>query len=66
MAMGKQNPELLQVLVCQIAQKIDVHGVCVERGLVLFEAQASQPTPDLHLAIVGMGCGIFRVIHGRV
>jgi hypothetical protein len=48
MAMAEQHPELLQVLVCQIAQNIGVHRVRVESSLVLFEAQAPQPTPDLH------------------
>jgi hypothetical protein len=48
MAMAEQDPELPQVLVCQLAQKIGIHRVRAEGGLVLFEAQAPQPTPDLH------------------
>ena len=41
-----QHPELLQVLVCQIAQNIGVHRVRVESSLVLFEGPGSEPTPD--------------------
>jgi hypothetical protein len=40
MAMAEQYPEFPQVLVCQNAQKIGVHGVRAEDGLILFEAQA--------------------------
>ena len=37
-----------QVLIRQIAQNVGVDRVRVESGLVLFEAQAPQPTPDVH------------------
>ena len=46
--MAQQDPKLLQVLICQFVQNVGVDRVRVESGLVLFEAQGPQPTPDVH------------------
>jgi hypothetical protein len=43
-----QDPKLLQVFIRQIAQNVGVDRVHVESSLVPFEAQAPQPTPDVH------------------
>ena len=45
---GLAGPRASQVLIRQIAQNVGVDRVRVESGLVLFEAQAPQPTPDVH------------------
>ena len=46
--MTKQNAELLQVLIRQVAQNVCVDRVLAENFLVLFEAKASQPESYFH------------------
>jgi hypothetical protein len=46
--MDKPDPKLLQVLIRQIAQNLGINRVRLESGLVLFQTQDPQPTPDVH------------------
>jgi len=48
--MAKQNAKPLQVLIGQVVQNLGVDGVLTECRLILFEAKAPQPTPDVHAA----------------
>jgi hypothetical protein len=45
--MTKQNTNLLKVLIRQIAQDAEVDPVFAESRLILTEAEASQPTPEV-------------------
>jgi hypothetical protein len=49
----RRNPELAQILSCQPAQHLLVNVVVAERGRVLLEPEAAQPSHYVHAVILG-------------
>ena len=44
----KRNTEVFEVLIGQLRKNVGIYLICAKYGLVLIQAEASQPIPDVH------------------
>ena len=48
LAVTQQNANLNEIRLRQFRQNVRVNFVCDERGFILTEIEAAQPSPDIH------------------